>query len=110
MEKTNYLFGMLFSVAALYHLVGIFFKINDASIFRHVLFVVIDIYCVYGFLYRHNLFIIFLSILTIQQIYTHGLHLFVTWDFEQKIHWISVAVLILMPLGMIKVIREYFTD
>lgn len=109
-EKTDFLFGMMFCVAALYHFLGIFFKVNEASVLRHATFAVIDLYCLYGFLYRHSLFNLFFSVLTAHQLFTHGLYLFTLWNLEQEIHWISLAVLILMPIGMAKLVIEYFTD
>lgn len=109
-EKTDYLFGMVFGVAALYHFLGIFFKIGDASVLRHATFVVIDIYCVYGFFFRHSLFNLFFALLTTHQFFKHGLSLFTLWDLKQQIDWISLTVLILMPIGMAKLVVEYFTD
>lgn len=109
-EKTNLLFGLMFGLAAFYHLTGIFIHVNDASILRHALFVLIDMYCIYGFMFRPGYFNLVFSVLTIQQIYTHGTYLVTLWSLEHRIHWISLAVIILVPLGLAKLITEYFTE
>lgn len=109
-EKTNMLFGGIFGVAAFYHFAGIFIHVNDASVLRHALFVMIDMYCIYGFVFRPRYFNLFFSVLTIQQIYTHGSQLAMLWSLEHRIHWISLAVIILIPLGLAKLITEYFTE
>jgi hypothetical protein len=109
-ERTDYLFVIMFSVAAIYHLIGFFIRINDASEHRHLLFALIDLYCVYGFYDRHRVFYLFFTTLTLHQLFTHTMYLFTMWQVEQQIQWVSICVIILMPLGLVKLVIEYFTD
>jgi hypothetical protein len=101
--KKGFFVGMaiLSLIAALYHLTGVFYKINNSPVWRHSIFVVIDLFCVYGFLRRPGYFVYFYLVFLIQQYYSHGLHLINLWHLGHKIHWISLAVLIFMPIGFI---------
>jgi hypothetical protein len=105
-----YVFAVLTLIAATYHFTGIFYKINNSPVWRHALFVVIDLFCVYGFLKRPRYFIYLYSILIIQQYYSHGQHLINLWNLEHKIHWISLAVLVLIPIGWICLLADHQTN
>jgi hypothetical protein len=103
-------FAILSIMAAIYHLIGIFYKINDSPIWRHSLFVIINLFCVFGFIKRPRYFIYIYVVLIIQQYYSHGQHLIKLWDLEHKIHWISLFVLILLPIGLICLLTDYKTN
>ena len=105
-----YVFAILSLLAAVYHLTGIFYKINDSPIWRHAIFVVVNSFCIYGFLKRPKYFIYFYIVLILQQFYSHGQHLIKLWELEHKIHWISFAVLVLMPIGLICLLVDYKTN
>jgi hypothetical protein len=83
--------------AAFYHFIGIFYKLNSSPVWRHILFIVINIVCVYGLLNRPLWFIFFFFLLLIQQLYSHGGDILWHWQHEHRIDWISVGVVILMP-------------
>jgi hypothetical protein len=102
-----YAFAALSLVAAIYHFTGIFYKVNNSPVWRHTIFVVVDVFCIYGFLKRPRFFFFFYCILIIQQYYSHGLHLIHSWNLEHQIHWISFAVVVLMPIGFICLLAEY---
>jgi len=85
-------------IVAIYHFVGIFYKINDSSVWRHILFIVICIVCVYGLSKRPFWFIFFFFLLVLQQLYSHGSYLVWFWQNEHRIHWISATVVIAMPI------------
>jgi hypothetical protein len=95
-----YAFTILSFLAAIYHLIGIFYKINNSPVWRHVIFVVVNLFCIYGFLKRPKYFIYFFCVLTLQQYNSHGSHLIRLYTLEHKIHWISLFVIILLPIGL----------
>ncbi len=109
-ERTNYLFGFLFGVAALYHVAGIFFEMSSESVARPILFTLINLYCVYGFFNRSRFFHLFYVGLTVHQFITQSANLFMHWNEGIANLWISVAVLVVMPLVLAKLVIEYFTD
>jgi hypothetical protein len=84
----------------IYHTVGAVNPFDAAPVWRHSLFIGINIMCIYGLLKRLNCFIWFWGILTVRQLYSHGSH-FVRLLPENKFIWIDFAVLLLMPSGCI---------
>jgi hypothetical protein len=94
------------SVAALYHGVGLFYKIDSSPVLRHALFAGLDLFCVYGFLKGRTYFVFFFTAFTVQQYYTHGKYLIEMWINQREIHWISVFVLVLLPVGLICLIAD----
>src|SRR5882724_11304852 len=91
------LFAALFALAAVYHLIGVFTPINSSPAWRHFIFVVINSFCVYGLLKRPEYFTFFFLFLMTQQFYSHGKSIIDQWN-EGRIDWISIVVLILMPM------------
>lgn len=109
LEKANYLIGIVFGLTAAYHLLGLFIQINDASLTRHLVFVLIDIFCAYGFINRPNFFNFFFAAFTLQQYYSHGSQLIAVWITSYQIHWISVLAIFWMTLAMAKLLVDYFS-
>ncbi len=107
-NKIFLLLQIALTIAALYHFAGLFFKVNDASVVRHATFVVTDAFCVYGFLKRPKYFVFFFAAFTLQQVYAHGQYLVQLWMSEDKIHWVSVIVLTLLPIGLFGLIADLF--
>lgn len=98
----------LFSlIAASFHCIGIFYKINDVPIWRHIIFFLIDLYCAYGFFKKPKYFIWIFFLLLIQQYYSHAYFLLKMWNLYHKIHWISILVLSALPIGQICLIWDY---
>ena len=94
------------TIAAIYHLAGLFYRVDAAPVTRHAIFVVSDLLCVYGFVKRPRYFVFFFTAFTVQQYYSHGQHLSNMWVNEERIHWVSVLVLTLMPTGLICLVKE----
>jgi len=92
--------------ALIYHLIGIFYKINDSPVWRHALFIFINIICVYGLLKKPGWFTWFFGILLLQQWYSHGSYIGWYWKNEHRIDWISVAVVLLMPAVFMLLLSE----
>ena len=97
-DWTFRVFASFLVVAAAYHLLGIFVKINDDPPWRHALFVGVDLLFAYGLLKRPPyfswLFLLFLG----QQYFTHGGKLLRRWEQQGTVDWISLVVLVLLPV------------
>jgi hypothetical protein len=93
-----YFFAALGFIVMLYHLKGIFFPNSITPAWRHAIFVVINAIGIYGVLKRPSWFIYFALVLTVQQFYSHGSYAIHLWQTQNKLHWISIADLILLPI------------
>lgn len=91
------LFALLAFAAALYHIYGAIKPFDSTSAWRHILFIGINIICMYGLLKRPVWFVLLFGILTLQQLYSHGLH-FITLLKKGEFIWIDFCVLLLLPL------------
>ena len=101
------IFAVLAALATLYHFAGIFYKVNQSPAWRHSIFVFINIFCIYGFLKRPKYFILFFSLLLMQQYYSHGTYMVNMWKEQQRIHWISLFDLILSPIALVCLVDDY---
>jgi hypothetical protein len=101
-----YAFAIISFIAMLYHIKGIFYPTSLTPAWRHGIFVCINIICIYGVIKRPKWFIWFAAILTVQQWYSHGSYALNLWQTENKIHWVSLADIILLPLLIILLIFE----
>jgi uncharacterized membrane protein HdeD (DUF308 family) len=100
-------FSMLALIAAGYHLVSLFYQMDESPKWRHVLFSLINFCCGYFFIKRPGYFIYLFTALVIQQYYSHGSHLVKTWSEQNKIHWISIGVLLFLPAALICLVADY---
>ena len=99
-------FAALFFFAAIYHFVGVFYKVNESPIWRHLLFVVINLFCVYGILKRPKYFVYLVALLLVQQYYSHATYMVNMWIEKKQVHWISVFDLLLLPIALICLIED----
>lgn len=95
------------AIASLYHLTGMFQPSANTPFWRHRAFFCLDLFCVYGFIQRPKYFILLFAAFTIQQYVSHGEQIISLWIDQGRIHWISVAVLLLMPLGLSALVAEF---
>lgn len=87
--------SIIFLLAALFHLRELWLGPFSA---RHLLFVFVNIFTAVMCLKRPRiLFPLFLIILSMQQIQSHGTDLINTWQHLAKIDWKSFLVLIFLP-------------
>jgi hypothetical protein len=93
-----YAFAVICFFAMLYHIKGIFYPTTVTAAWRHGIFVFINIICIYGVIKRPKWFIWFAVILTIQQWYSHGGYALQLWQTENRIDWISIGDIILLPV------------
>lgn len=108
-EQRNILFKIFASLsclAGLYHLANLFYKMDESPLWRHLLFIVITMFCMYGFIKRPPYFVYFMAALFLQQCYSHGTFLFDLWTKTRQVHWISVFDLLLIPIGLICLIED----
>ena len=90
-------FALLALAATVYPAIGSIKPFDATPAWRHILFVGINIICIYGLLKRPYWFIWFWTLLTLQQLCSHGSH-FVRLLSENKFTWIDFGVLVLMPV------------
>ena len=93
------LFALLSLGAAAYHLVGLFHMVNDSPFWRNALFVVVDVFCAYGFRRRPRWFVWFFGALAVQQCYGHGGSL-VRAHMEGHIPWLDIGVVLFMAIAL----------
>ena len=100
-------FAMLFGITTVYHLIAVFFKINDSTQLRNLIFVGINIICIYGILKRPKWFVFFFATLFVQQCYSHGTDLYKIWMEKGKIDWISILDLVMLPTILFFLIEDF---
>ncbi|GHM98544.1 hypothetical protein WSM22_00340 [Cytophagales bacterium WSM2-2] len=108
MNRTTFfkVVAILGVVVAIYHVVGIFYPVNDSPPWRHGVFIVVSLFCSYGFIKRPKYFLYFFAVLSVQQFYSHGSDIISTWQEKHNIDWISVALLIAIPFILYNLIVD----
>ena len=99
-------FAVLSGLIAIYHFVGVLYKVNESPVWRHLLFAAINLFCVYGILKRPKYFVYLVALLLIQQYYSHGTYLVNLWMVRKQVHWISVFDLLLLPIVLICLVED----
>ncbi len=90
--------AVLLSIALIFHVKGFFYPSPPTPAWRHGVFVLINITCIYGVLKRPGWFLWFVVSLTMQQWYSHGSYILEFWKLQHRVHWISVGAIVLMPV------------
>jgi hypothetical protein len=96
-------YAVLNTLVACYHLVGIFYPINSSPPWRHGLFVIINLFCVYGFLNRPRFFVYFFFLLFLQQLYSHGGNAVAVWIQHRIVSWMDLCVVFFIGLAFVLV-------
>ena len=96
-----------FIIVAVYHLVAMFFHINEISVGRNLLFVLINFICAFEMKWKHKFFLIPFSVLLIQQLYSHGSSFIDEYALHQ-FDWRSVLILIFIPLIYFAFVNQVF--
>jgi hypothetical protein len=116
-KKTVHIIFIIFAILALgalvFHVKEIFYPTTTTKgiislyvLLRHAVFVLINGICIYGIVKRPKWFIGCIGLLTIQQWYSHGTYAIAVWQTLHKIDWISVGVILLMPILFILLIFD----
>jgi hypothetical protein len=100
------MFAFLLCIVVVYHLTGVFYKVDESPVWRHLLFAGINLFCVYGVLKRPKYFVYLAVLLLVQQYYSHGTYMIKLWVEKKQVHWISVFDLLLLPVGLICLIED----
>lgn len=101
-------FALVFALAAAYHALPLIdhdLPIAGAH-WRHGLFVVIDsVYC--GLLWlRPRWLYIPLAFLTIYSLWSHGTHAWNLWRIERQMDWLSLVVIVGLPIILMASLRK----
>ena len=106
MKKLFIIYASLSGLTAVYHLVGIFINVNEASPARHLVFFFISVLMAYWMLKRPRFLPYLFAILLIQQLYSHGKDIYPIWVQERRITWIDVGVVLVMPCIFISILLD----
>ena len=100
--------AILFVLAATYHAVAFFQPafVNGGSHWRHAVFTAIDLLCAWYLLRRPRWFVWAFGLLTLETLYGHGMHAWMWWHTEQRLDWLSFAVLLVVPLTLVLLIQD----
>jgi len=90
-----------------FHLIGIFYEVNDRSIEHHILFTIINAICIYGFIKRPKFFVFAFGALVVHQYYTHGGSLLRQWQEFQTINWVDFFIVLFAPIFLIYLIKDW---
>jgi hypothetical protein len=103
------IFAGCIALAAVYHLVGLFMPAISphTPAWRHALFVGINLVAAWLMLRRPSWFCFAFAVLTLQQLYGHGGKLLRTWRGEGHVEWISLIVIIVMPIMAAMLFRDW---
>jgi hypothetical protein len=106
--KTTFrLFALIFVAAAAYHLLALApgFSIPGTH-WRHALFVAIDFLFAGLLLLRPRWLVFPFLVLTVHSLYSHGSHAWMWWRSERRVDWLSLGVVIIMPIMLAVLIVE----
>jgi hypothetical protein len=102
------IFATLFAGAAIYHAVAFFYPAvsDERSHWRHAAFCGIDLVCAWCLIKRPKWFVVAFLLLTFEAIWGHGKHAWLLWHMQSRIDWLSLAVLIVVPLAMALLVKD----
>jgi hypothetical protein len=88
------------ALAAIYHLVAFagFRMQSTAPPWRHALFVFVDAVLCGLLIWKPRWLYIPVSLIAVQGVLSHGTHAWRLWFVQRQVDWLSVAVLLYMPL------------
>jgi hypothetical protein len=100
----------LFIGAGLYHLYGLIASLADPELAAfHAAFVVIDPITAYLLLRRPDWFPYAFAVLTVQQIYSHGMEALTAWRASAVIDFVSLFIILLMPSLLVLLVYDAVT-
>jgi len=105
-KKLFIFFSLFFIAFAVYHAIGIFWPIDTSPWWRHLIFFALSIFGIYGILVRPKYFVYLFGVLLVQQFYSHGSDFIAMWCEQHKIDWISLLVLIVLPIVFVFLILD----
>jgi hypothetical protein len=98
----------LFVGAAIYH-AAVFFHpalgVGGAH-WRHAIFFLVDLISAWFLLRRPRWFVVAFGALTLETLYGHGTHAWMMWHRNAQIDWLSIGVLIVVPMTLALLIED----
>ena len=106
-QRLFFVSAVLFLGAALFHLYGLLSSLGDIrmTVF-HGAFVVIDPITAFYLLRRPDWFPYAFAVLTVQQIYSHGMDALTAWRGEARVDVISLSIVVFMPALLALIIYD----
>ena len=99
--------AVLFLGAALFHLYEQLLSGGDPKLMAfHGAFVVIDPLTAFFLLRRPNWFSYAFAVLTVQQIYSHGMDALTTWREDSRVDFVSLFIIVFMPALLALIIYD----
>ena len=102
------IFAAVFLAAAGYHAAACLhpaFSLGG-SLDRHAAFAVIYAMCALGLLWRPRWFVVVFGALTAETIWSHGKRAWILLETEQRIDWISLLAVLLVPCVLVFLIKD----
>jgi hypothetical protein len=100
----------LFVGAGAYHLYGLIASLADPRLAAfHAAFVVIDPITAYLLLRRPEWFPYAFAVLTVQQIYSHGMEALTLWRASSAIDYVSLFIVLMMPSLLVLLVCDAVT-
>jgi hypothetical protein len=100
------IYACLCILVGLFHLIGIFYPINSTPVWRHALFVGINLFCAYGFVKRPRFFVYLFFLLALQQFYSHGGEAITIWSQQHLISSVDFAVVLFMLFAFVLLVVD----
>jgi hypothetical protein len=99
--------AILFLGAALFHLYGLLLSGGDPKLVAfHGAFVVIDPLTAFFLLKRPNWLAFAFAVLTVQQIYSHGMDALTAWREDSRVDFVSLIIIVFMPALLALIIYD----
>ena len=92
------------SSIGLFHLTGVFIKVDNSPWGRHLLFTGICFFIAYAWVKQFKILPWFIGVLFIQQCTTHGVSVVKTFQNEGNIDWKSITILLMLIVLFIRLI------
>ncbi len=106
-RKSYIVFAAMFAAAALFHLIGalgLAFYVSPQ--WRHALWAAIDGGMTYAMLRPPSWVIAPLAAITLWSFYSHGWLVFRIWRATGQIDWLSLCVIVVLPLILLRLICD----
>ena len=100
-------FAAMFGVATMYHFIGALgFAFYLSPQWRHAFWVVVDGGMASAMLHPRPWMIAPLAAITVWSLYSHGWIMFLVWRVTGQIQWLSLAVVIVLPVMLAQLICD----
>lgn len=101
--------SLVFFIAACYHLLAVFVALNDSPVWRNLLFVLINLWCAFEIRRFKKYFVVFFSLLFIQQLISHGGAVVRSFG-ESHFDWLGILTLVFMTITYISLVILKFRN